>query len=178
MLSRTAKAFYGTITSFIQNGLSMFAQLIVTPIILIQAGQEVLGGYSIIMQIIGLGILLDFGFSTAFNRYLCQTFNLGDDNKSFNTTVSSGRLILFAFNLFIALFLIIFSFNVDFFINSTQEISNQSKNALLIMAIWTIARTPLIIYNFTLNATQNMAVIKSLFLPSKLNLYLKLQCLP
>tara|TARA_X000000950_G_scaffold255904_1_gene320953 strand:+ start:1825 stop:3354 length:1530 start_codon:yes stop_codon:yes gene_type:complete len=159
MSTRTTKAFFGTLTSFIQNGISMFAQLVVTPIILIQAGQEVLGGYSIIMQIIGLGILLDFGFSTAFNRYLCQTFNLEDNNKSFTATISSGRLILFAFNSLIALFLVIFSFNIDFFINSTQEISNQSKNALLIMAIWTIARTPLVIYNFSLNATQNMAAI-------------------
>jgi len=83
MTSRTTKALKGTIASFAQYGIFLILQVILTPLILKVSGQEVLGTYSIIMQIVGYGILLDLGFSVALSRFLSQAYGLNDNGKSF-----------------------------------------------------------------------------------------------
>ena len=72
MSERTAKVIKGSISGIAQNALSILFQLLVTPMILFYAGQESLGAYAIIMQIIGYCILLDFYCYELFNFFsLC-----------------------------------------------------------------------------------------------------------
>lgn len=159
MPTRTSRAIKGSITSVIQNILAILFQLFLTPMILIYSGQEMLGGYAIIMQVIGYGILLDFGFSTAFTRYLCQSFNLSEKNPRFSELLTIGRNILFITNFLASSLLVVAALNIEILIRDSETIQSQAKFALYLMAIWMLLRTPLYIYNTALTASQDMAAI-------------------
>ena len=91
MTSRTNKAVKGTITSLVQFGVLVILQTVLTPAILKIAGQEVLGAYSIVMQIIGYGLILDFGLGVALSRYLSQSFGDNDKGTKFIKIFNIGR---------------------------------------------------------------------------------------
>lgn len=162
MATRVKQAIKGSVTGIIQNILAMLFQLIVAPMILVHTGQEALGGYAIIMQIIGYGMLLDFGFNVAFTRYLCQNFDSKSQTHRFYDIFSVGRTILLIINVMVFLALSIASIYVNLFIKGSEEIYAQSRLALLLMAVWMIAKTPLYIYNSGLTATQDMAIVNVL----------------
>lgn len=157
MSSRTTKALKGTIASFLQYGLQIVLQGVLAPLILKKAGQEVLGSYSILMQIIGYGILLDFGFSVALSRFLAQTAGFSDHGKKFTEIFTIGRVFLLVTNTVFALFIFGVALHIGSFVVASDAIISQAKIALCFLAVWTIARTPLALYNHGLVATQNMA---------------------
>ena len=157
MPTRTSRALKGSITGIIQSVLAILFQLILTPMILFYSGQEMLGGYAIIMQVIGYGILLDFGFSTAFTRYLCQAFNSHENKQRFSELLTAGRNVLFITNSLASLLLVIAALNIETIVRDSAAIQSQAQLALGFMAIWLVARTPLYIYNTALTATQDMA---------------------
>lgn len=157
MSNRTSKAFKGTVASFLQYGIFIILQVILTPLILKIAGQEVLGAYSIIMQIVGFGILLDLGFSVALSRFLSQTYGLNDNGRKFSEVFTIGRVFLLATNLVFAVLIALVSLKIGDLIIASETILSQAQFALYFLAIWTVARTPLALYNHGLMATQNMA---------------------
>lgn len=157
MSSRTSKAFKGTVASFVQYGIFIILQVILTPLILKVAGQEVLGAYSIIMQIVGYGILLDLGFSVALSRFLSQTYGLNDQGCKFAEVFSIGRVFLLVTNLVFAALIFLVALKIGDLIVASESILTQARFALFFLAAWTIIRTPMALYNHGLMATQNMA---------------------
>ena len=157
MSNRTSKAFKGTVASFMQYGVFILLQIILTPLILKIAGQEVLGAYSVIMQIIGFGILLDLGFSVALSRFLAQSYGLKDGGSTFSEIFTIGRVFLLLTNLIFAVMIAVVALTIDDLIVASEIILSQARLALYFLAIWTIARTPIALYNHGLMATQHMA---------------------
>lgn len=157
MSSRTSKAFKGTVASFVQYGIFIILQVILTPLILKVAGQEVLGAYSIIMQIVGYGILLDLGFSVALSRFLAQTYGLQDQGRRFSEVFTIGRVFLLVTNLVFAALIFLVAYKIGDLIVASESILTQARFALYFLAVWTIIRTPMALYNHGLMATQNMA---------------------
>jgi len=156
--NRTSKAFYGTVASFLQYGVFIILQLLLAPLILKVAGQEVLGSYSIIMQIIGYGILIDLGFSVALSRFLAQSYGAKDNGSTFCEIFSIGRVFLLITNLIFAALIALVALNIDDIIVASEIMLSEARSALYFLAIWTIVRTPIALYNHGLMATQNMAV--------------------
>lgn len=157
MSSRTNKAFKGTIASFLQYGVFIILQLILAPLVLKVAGQEVLGAYSIIMQIVGYGILLDLGFSVALSRYLSQTYGFHDQGHRFTEVFTIGRVFLLVTNIVFASLIFLVALKIGDLIVASDSIIIEARFALYFLAVWTIVRTPLALYNHALMATQNMA---------------------
>lgn len=155
MSTRTSKAIKGTFASILQYGIFITLQIILTPKILELAGQEVLGAYAIIMQIVGYGILLDLGFSVALVRFLSQNFN--QNNEKFINIFNIGRIFLLITNLLFALLIVLVALNIGSLIIAGNELLSQAKKALYILAIWTVFKTPIALYNNGLIASQNMA---------------------
>jgi O-antigen/teichoic acid export membrane protein len=155
---RKDKAFNGAITSFIQYGLIIVLQVLLSPTILREAGQEVLGAFSVLMQIIGYGILLDLGFFIAFSRYLTQSYHVSysDGASKFKEVFAIGRVFLVIMSLVFSLLIYIVACNISIFIGHSNEIDIEARNALYCLAIWTILKTPIALYNHLLLATQNM----------------------
>ncbi|MFH1062512.1 MAG: oligosaccharide flippase family protein [Candidatus Omnitrophota bacterium] len=157
MVTRTNKAIKGTSVSFLQYGLQIVLQAILMPLILKIAGRETLGAYAILMQVIGYGILLDLGFGAALGRYLAQAFGFDDNGVRFVQTFNIGRTFYLFTNLIFGLLVIIFSFYVNKFLLVDERILAQARLSLYLYGLWIIIRTPLVIYNYNLNATQNMS---------------------
>jgi O-antigen/teichoic acid export membrane protein len=158
MTSRTKKAFNGTITSLLQYVIFIVLQAILAPLILQVAGQEVLGSYSIIMQIIGYGILLDLGFSVALSRFLSQAHGLHDGGKRFADVLTIGRNFLLVTNLIFAALIFLVSLKIGELIVASESILFQARIALCLLSAWMVLRTPLVLYNHGLIATQNMSI--------------------
>jgi len=159
MSNRTVKAMNGAITGLFQHSISIITQIVIAPLILILAGQEALGSYAIVMQIVGYGVFVDFGISSAFTRYLCQARGNLSDNKFFITTLLTGRNMLYLTNFLFCILLLSISTNIDIFLSESSEIISQIQISILMMAIWVFIRTPLYIYNTALTATQDLATI-------------------
>lgn len=157
MSSRTNKAFKGTIASFLQYGIFIILQVMLAPLVLKIAGQEVLGAYSILMQIVGYGILLDLGFSVALSRFLSQTYGSHDQGNKFAEVFTIGRVFFLITNTIFAVFIFIVAFLIKDLIVASAPLVVQARSALFILAVWTIIRTPLALYNHGLIATQNLA---------------------
>ena len=157
MSSRTKNAFKGTITSFLQYSVFIILQVILAPLVLKVAGQEVLGAYSIVMQIVGFGILLDFGFNAALSRYLSQTYGLQDQGHKFTEVFTIGRVFLLVTNIVFALIIFLVALKIEVLIIANDSIIIEARFALFFLAVWIIVRTPLALYNQALMATQNMA---------------------
>lgn len=157
MSSRTNKAVKGTVTSFLQYGVFIILQALLAPLVLKVAGQETLGAYSILMQIIGYGILLDLGFSVALSRYLSQTYGFHDQGTRFAEVFTIGRVFLLITNLIFALFILGIAWWIGDLIVASKPIIVQARWALCFLAVWTLIKTPLAMYSHGLIATQNMA---------------------
>lgn len=157
MTTRTSRATSGAITGFAQFVVLLILQVLLTPIILRVAGQDVLGAYAIIMQVLGYGLLLDLGLSVAIGRYLAQSFNADDEGKRFATVFNIGRYFVLATNSVISIFILVVGYNIEFLVSDSPEIAADAKAGLYLLAAWTIFRTPLILYGHGLLASQNMS---------------------
>ena len=159
MSGRTSRAVNGSVTALIQHALVILLQLIIAPLVLAKSGQDMLGGYVIVMQVIGYGLLLDFGFTVALNRYLAQSHNPASNETNFVIALTVGRNVLYVTNALIAILLVFAAWNVHVFIQDSEVVQASARQALYLMALWVVFRTPLYIYGLALNATQDMAVL-------------------
>lgn len=159
MSSRTSKAIKGTATSFLQYGVQVLLQVLLAPLVLKTTGQETLGAYSVIMQMVGYGILLDLGFSVALGRYLSQAFGIDDNGASFREVFTLGRYFLLVSNFIFGLLIFVLAINIGDVMSANDSVLTQAREALYCLAAWTIVRTPILIYQQALIATQNMASV-------------------
>ena len=157
MTTRTKKAIKGTVTSLVQFGVLVVLQTVLTPVVLKIAGQEVLGAYSIVMQIIGYGLILDFGLGVALSRYLSQSFGNNDKGTKFTKIFNIGRYFILSTNTLLSIFILILAFKTESIISGSHTIIADARSALYLLSAWTIIRTPLALYGHGLHASQNMA---------------------
>ena len=156
-MTRTKKAAAGAFTGFVQHLALVMLQVFLTPVILKQSGQEVFGAYVIFMQIIGFGLLLDFGLSVALTRYLSQSFNRENNQKKIKDLFNAGRVFLILINVLFSFLVVAIAFNVELIFGGSTEIILAARSALFIFAIWTLIRAPLLLYQHAVLASQNMA---------------------
>lgn len=157
MTTRTSRAISGTLTSFVEFGLRIGLQAALAPIVLYVAGQETLGAYGVLMQVIGYLALVDLGFGVALSRYMAQAFGYEDQKKRFSAIFTTGRTFYLASNCVVALFAFILSFYVGNLFSLSGPVEVQAKIGLWILAAWSVLRTPLAVYGGALIATQNLA---------------------
>jgi len=156
MSSRTSRVVNGTLMTFVQYGLQIVLQASLAPLVLSMAGQEVLGAFSILTQLISWLALIDLGFGPALNRYLSQAF--GTDNPQYVAKVLSIARTFWLFSNFVfALLCILLSFYISDLLSLSNAISNETRISLYIWAVWIVVRTPLMIYSIALWAGQDLA---------------------
>lgn len=155
-------------TSLLQNGLAMVTQLVMAPVILKVAGQETMGGYAILTQIVGYTLLLDLGFSVALQRFLAQATVPTATSNRFAALFKVGRLFLWVINTTICLSILAAATQLNTFLKVDESVLWQAQIALCLQAMWIVLRTPLAIYTSALNAAQEMAVLNLLAIPINL----------
>lgn len=155
-MSQVDRAAKGVWTSFLQFGCQFGLQILLAPVVLSVAGQELLGAYAVIMQAVAYLALTDLGFSLALTRFLSQAFGRADDNAQFEVVLTTCRTILFGTNtLFAILLMLLAVWCVDLF-SFSEEVALQTQYSLVFLAIWAVLRTPLLVFREGLNASQNM----------------------
>jgi len=155
-MSRTKRAAAGTLTSLLQFVVQIGLQLLLTPLVLRWAGQDTLGAYAIIIQVIGYIGLLDLGFSVAFSRFLAQS--TGDpDSRHFSQVLSTGQTFLLGTNVLFAISAVGVAYAIAWLPGLSPGTANSAKLALVMLAVWTVVRTPLMVYPNALTASQDLA---------------------
>ncbi len=157
MGTRTSRAISGTLTSFIQFAVRIILQAALAPLVLKVAGQETLGAYSILMQVIAYLALVDLGFGVALSRYLAQAYGYDDNSKRFREVFETGRTYFLFSNSIFALLALILSYYIGNIFSFSYAIEMQARIGLWILALWSIVRVPLAVYSGALAATQNLA---------------------
>ena len=155
--NRTERAVKGTLVSFLQYGTQMLLQLFLAPLVLRMAGQESLGAYALLMQVVGYLAMTDLGFSVTLNRYLAQANGCDDGGKRFRDVLSTARSFLLGSNILFALLTLLLSLKVDLLFSLSSGVATQARQGLTLMALWAVLRTPWTVYGIGLNATQNLA---------------------
>lgn len=153
---RTNQAIKGTLTSLFQYGLQILWQILLSPIILKMAGKETLGAYSMVMQIVGYRIIMDFGLSVAVNRSMAF-YSGKEDPDAFNKAFRAGRMFLVLSNVLAGGLLIAASFGMTELFSFTTTLSDDVRSSLLLFGVWTLIRGLFLIYESALIARQNMA---------------------
>lgn len=159
MSSRTSRAISGTLTSFIQFAMRIILQAALSPLVLIVAGQETLGAYSILMQAIAYLALVDLGFGVALSRYLSQAYGHDDGGRQFREVFETGRTYFLFSNSIFALLAFILSYYIGNIFSFSQTVEVQARIGLWILALWSIIRVPFAVYGGALIATQNLAAV-------------------
>jgi len=154
--NRTERAVKGTLVSFLQYGTQMLLQLFLAPLVLRLAGQESLGAYALLMQVVGYLAMTDLGFSVTLNRYLAQANGRDDAGRGFRDVLSTARSFLLCSNILFAVLTLFLSLKAGILFSLSPEVALQARQGLTIMAIWAVARTPWTVYGIGLNATQNL----------------------
>ncbi|MBN2183160.1 MAG: lipopolysaccharide biosynthesis protein [Sedimentisphaerales bacterium] len=157
MSNRKSRAINGTLTSFIQFSVRIILQAALSPLVLRVAGQETLGAYSILMQVIAYLALVDLGFGVALSRYLAQAHGHDDNGRQFREVFETGRTHFLFSNAIFALLAFILSYHIGSIFSFSHTIEAQAKIGLWILASWSIIRVPFAVYGGALTATQNMA---------------------
>jgi O-antigen/teichoic acid export membrane protein len=155
--NRTERAVKGTLVSFLQYGTQMLLQALLAPIVLRLAGQETLGAYALLMQIMGYLAMLDLGFSVTLNRYLANAKGYEDGGSRFRDVLSTARTFLLGSNIIIAVLTLLVGLKADAIFSLSQSAATQARLGLAFLALWGVLRTPWIVYGIGLNATQNLA---------------------
>ncbi len=156
--SRTDRAVSGALVSFLQYGVQILLQVGLVPFVLRIAGQEVLGAYALLMQVIGYLTMLDLGFSASLNRYLAQASGYDDGGKRFDDVLTTARTFMLGSNVVFAFAVLLLSTKVGVLFSLTSQAATQARCGLYMLAVWGVLRTPWVIFNSCLSATQHLAI--------------------
>lgn len=163
-MGRTSKAARGLVTGWIQFFLNLLLQIAFVPLILLYAGQETLGAYAIITQILGYVSLVDFGLSATTLRFLSQAYGKEDDRREFFRIMSLSRVVLLATNILFALAVLIASLWFRELFHFPADILEEAKTCMYMIACWAVLRSPWVVYAGGLIASQRLATANLIYM--------------
>jgi O-antigen/teichoic acid export membrane protein len=137
----------------------MLLQVVLAPVVLKFAGQEVLGAYSYLMQAIAWAALTDLGLSVAISRNLAQAHSLSDNQTRFSQVFTTGRTFFLGSNLVMAALIFAMGLKASSLMHLSADVAAQAQHSLVILAVWVVCRTPLTLFDSALYATQQMATV-------------------
>ncbi|ACU90632.1 lipopolysaccharide biosynthesis protein [Desulfomicrobium baculatum] len=155
--NRTERAVKGALVSFLQYGTQMVLQLFLAPLVLRIAGQETLGAYALLMQVLGYLAMLDLGISVSLNVFMARATGCDDSGKRLVAVLSTARTFLCISNALIASIIFLFSTRLGIFFSSTQQTVESIQYGMLILATWQALKSPWSVFGIGLSATQNLA---------------------
>jgi len=156
-MSRTDKAAKGYVASIVQYALQIAVQAALAPVVLRVAGKETLGAYAAVMQIVGYLALLDIGGSWSLERFLGQAVGADDGGEHFRRIFTTQRTFALITNTAFGISLVCFGVVVGDVFTLSPGAAHAAANALSVIAVWAVLRTPMAAFNSALIATQDLA---------------------
>ena len=157
--NRTERAVKGTLVSFLQYGTQIILQLFLAPLVLRMAGQETLGAYALLMQVLGYLAMLDLGISVSLNVFMAKANGYDDSGKRLRDVLSTARTFLCVSNTIVTIFILLLSIKVELFFSSSPHTMDSVRYGLFMLAAWQLLKSPWSMYGIGLNATQNLATV-------------------
>lgn len=158
-MSRKKRAIYGIVTASISYLVLIVVQIVLSPLILKRYGQETLGAYASIMQLIGYLTLLDAALNFTFNRFIAQAYGSADKDFQVTRAFVASRTLTTAAGVFNSSLVIVVIPFVSLLFNIGGILERDLQIALLILAIGTALKSPFMVYATFLNASQQMAFL-------------------
>jgi O-antigen/teichoic acid export membrane protein len=158
-MSRKKRAIYGILTASISYFVLIVVQIVLSPLILKRYGQETLGAYASIMQLIGYLTLLDAALNFTFNRFIAQAHGSADQDFQVTRAFVAARALTTALGLLNAALIVLVIPFVSLLFDIGGSLEQDMQMALLILAIGTALRSPFMVYATFLNASQQMAFL-------------------
>jgi O-antigen/teichoic acid export membrane protein len=156
-VSRVARAASGTAVFSAQMILRLVTPLIVSRLLVRVNGRDVLGAYSIILEIVGYVMLLDLGIGTAIAREVAQMPQSPKGAGQFNTVAVTAVRFLTVSGVVVGLITFAIQESFPFWLRTTPEALAGSRTALSILACWMVPRFPLAFFQLLLYARQEIA---------------------
>lgn len=158
MVKRKKKIVYGIATNYLQYFFNILLGILLSPLVLKYAGQETMGAYAILMQIIAYVGLIDLGFGYSATRFLAQSNALEKNKADFFHTINIFRSVSTAQNIVMAVIFFFISLIAAKLFGFSANIGKDLKYAFWLLALWRVISGPFGIYNGVLYATNNMYV--------------------
>ncbi len=143
--------------SLLQFAVTMGLQLALAPAVIKYAGDAALGAYAVLMQAVGYLSLLDLGFSVAFNRHLSRATANEENDQEFMAVMASGAWFVAVTNLASAVVLAAGAVFLESLIDLPAGLLADARSGVVLLAIWTAARTPFVVRAAALIARQDLA---------------------
>ena len=124
-MGRTDRVTKGTIVALIQYTLQIGFQVLLSPLLLKVAGQEVLGAYAVLTQVIGYLALLNLSSILSLTRYLSFSYGIDDDGIQYQKVLSMGHTVLVFTNILFAILTAIFSLFSNKLFHFSENIASQ-----------------------------------------------------
>lgn len=156
MAKHKKQILYGIASNYLEYIISILLAILVSPLVLKYAGQETMGAYAILIQIIAYVGLIDLGFGYSTSRFLAQSNATTQDKSGFTQTLNIFRSVATIQNLIIALIFLCISIFVPRLFGFSDIIGKNVQYALWILAGWRVFSGPFGVYNGVLYATNNM----------------------
>jgi len=156
-MSRTSKVFAGTVTGWVQFFLNLCLQVTIIPLLLKVSGQETLGAYAILIQVLGYLSLVDFGLAATTMRFLSQAYGYNDGGSRFRDVLSIARTCLLMTNIAFAILAFIFSIWLREIVTLSETVIADARVSIYLVVIWALIRSPWVVYAGGLIAIQKMA---------------------
>jgi O-antigen/teichoic acid export membrane protein len=146
---------FGILTNYFQYILSILLGIILSPLVLKYAGQETMGAYAILLQVISYISLIELGIGFSASRFLSQSFAIGKDE--FVSTSNMYRSVAILQNTVMAVLFVILSIYIQELFHFSDKLAGEMKIGLWILASWTFVSSPWTFYSGILYTTNYMS---------------------
>jgi O-antigen/teichoic acid export membrane protein len=150
---------FGIFTNYFQYVLNILLGIFLSPLVLKYAGQETMGAYAILLQVISYVGLVDLGIGFSASRFISQSYAVS--YEEFEKTSNMFRSVGIIQNMIMATLFIILSLFIQDIFHFSNHLTFQMKIGLWCLATWTVISSPWSMYTgvlYTLNhlAQQNI----------------------
>lgn len=155
-MSRSQRAFSGGALLFVQVVLRLATPVIVSPILVRISGDDVLGAYAIILELIGYVMLLDFGIGTAIAREMSR-YTDRDETETRDAIAASAVRFLAIVGAVAAAVTGLVAVTLDRWLAAPAATLADARSALLLLGVWMALRFPLSFFQLFLYARQDIS---------------------
>lgn len=158
-MTRTKRAIQGMVTGYLAYAVITVIQIYLSPLILKKYGQDTLGAYASVMQLIGYLTLIDGALSLTFNRFIAQAFGSANKEQLLLGVFSTARVMYLIASLFNSVAIFGLSFFIGHVFGLHGFLEQDLKISLLILSVATLLKAPFTVYGTFLNAAQQMSYL-------------------
>jgi len=155
MLNNKKTIAFGIFTNYFQYILNILLGIFLSPMVLKYAGQETMGAYAILLQVISYVALVDLGIGFSSSRFISQSYAVSFEE--FVKTSNMFRSVAILQNIVMASLYILLSLFIQDLFHFSNQLAREMRIGLWVLALWSIISSPWTFYNGILYSTNHLA---------------------